>query len=146
MSTKTEDEIYHYLGKALPKQTKDILFQIDDFSKNQLPSAERKMLPSPKEMIKDERAGKTVFQSLKRVVYKSLCDPQSEVYKAWFKNGLGVVLDKKYISGAIAAALSGLGIGFKALIISAVALVLRFGLEVYCEHFKPLGIMEIRTK
>jgi len=146
MSSNSEDGIYLILGKALPKQTKDILFQIDDFSKNQLPTAERKMLPSPKDMIKDEVAGKTVFQSLKRVIYNSLCDPESEVYQAWFKNGLGVVLDKKYITSAIAASLIGLGIGFKALAISGVALVLRFGLDVYCEHYKPTGIMEVRTK
>ncbi len=146
MSSNSEDDIYLILGKALPKQTKDILFQIDDFSKNQLSSAERKMLPSPKDMIKDEVAGKTVFQSLKRVIYNSLCDPKSEVYQAWFKNGLGVVLDKKYITSAIVASLTGLGIGFKALAISGVALVLRFGLDVYCEHYKPTGIMEVRTK
>lgn len=146
MSSNSEDGIYLILGKALPKQTKDILFQIDDFSKNQLSSAERKMLSSPKDMIKDEVAGKTVFQSLKRVIYNSLCDPKSEVYQAWFKNGLGVVLDKKYITSAIAASLTGLGIGFKALAISGVALVLRFGLDVYCEHYKPTGIMEVRTK
>jgi len=146
LSSNSEDGIYLVLGKSLPKQTKDILFQIDDFSKNQLPSAERKMLPSPKDMIKDETAGKTVFQSLKRVVYNSLCDPKSEVYQAWFKNGLGVVLDKKYITGAITASLTGLGIGFKALAVSAVALIIRFGLDIYCEHNKPTGIMEVRTK
>lgn len=146
LSTNTEDQIYLILGKALPKQTKDILFQIDDFSKNQLPSAERKLLPSPEDMIMDEKAGKTVSKSLKRVIYNSLCDPESEVYKAWFVNGLGVVLDKKYLTMAIGAALNGLGIGFKALIVSAVALVLRFGLDVYCEHNKPSGVMEIRIR
>lgn len=146
LSSNTVDGIYLILGKSLPKQTKDILFQIDDFSKNQLSSAERKMLPSPKDMIKNEMAGKTVFQSLKRVVYNSLCDPKSEVYQAWFKNGLAVVLDKKYITSAIAASLTGLGIGFKALAISAVALIIRFGLDVYCEHNKPTGIMEVRSK
>jgi len=31
LSTNTEDGIYLILGKSLPKQTKDILFQIDDF-------------------------------------------------------------------------------------------------------------------
>jgi tetratricopeptide (TPR) repeat protein len=146
LSSSTEDGIYLILGKSLPKQTKDILFQIDDFAKNQLSSAERKMLASPKELVKDEIAGKTVFQSLKRVIYKSLCDPNSEVYKAWYNNGLGVVLNKKYITSAIVVSLTGLGIGFSALAISAVALILRFGLDVYCEHNKPIGIMEIRTK
>jgi len=104
------------------------------------------MLPSPKDMIRDEVAGKTVFQSLKRVVYNSLCDPNSDVYKAWLTNGLGVVLDKKYITTAVAASLSGLGIGFKALAVSSVALIIRFGLDIYCEQNKPTGIMEIRKR
>jgi hypothetical protein len=146
VAQKTIDDIYLFLGKSTPKLTKDILFQIDDFAKNQLTSAERKMLPPPSDMIKDEIVGKTVFQSLKRVIYNSLCDPKSEVYQAWFKNGMAIVLDKKYISTAVVAALTGLGIGFKALAVSFVALVIRFGLDVYCEHNKPTGIMEIRKK
>lgn len=144
--SNTVDEIYIILGKALPKQTKDILFQIDEFSKNQLPSAERKLLPSPCDIINDETAGKTVFNSLKRVIYNSLCDPKSEVYKAWFNNGLSIVLEKKFITSAVVAALSGIGIGFPALAISGIALVLRFGLDVYCEHNKPSGIMEKRNQ
>lgn len=144
LSTKNEDEIYLLLGKQIPLHTKNILFQVDFFSKKQLPSAERKLLISSEEMLKDEVVGKTVFSSLKRVIYNSLCDPNSEVYKAWFTQGLGFVLDKKYISGAVLASLTGLGIGLKALAVSAVALILRFGLDVYCEHSKPEGVMELR--
>lgn len=146
VAQKTVDDIYLFLGKSTPKLTKDILFQIDDFAKNQLTSAERRMLPPPSDMIKDEIVGKTVFESLKRVLYNSLCDPQSEVYQAWFKNGMAIVLDKKYITTAVVTSLTGLGIGFKALTISFIALVIRFGLDVYCEHYKPTGIMEIRKK
>ena len=102
------------------------------------------MLPSHNETIKDEILGKTVFSSLKRVIYNSLCDPKSDVYKALFSGGLGFVLDKKYIAIAVTSALANIGIGFKALAAFAVALVIRFGLDVYCEHNKPAGIMSIR--
>lgn len=146
LTKSTEDEIYLNLGKALPQKTKDILFQIDEFSKNQLPTAERKLLPLPQDLINDEKAGKTVFNSLKRVIYNSICDPESEVYKAWCTNGMMLVLDKKYLTIAVGAALNGLGIGYKALMISAVALLFRFGLDWYCQHNKPISVMEIRTK
>lgn len=145
VATKTEEDIFKYLGNSVPQKTKNLLFDIDSFSKNQLSYDERKLLPSPAEIIKDESTGKTIFSSLKRVIYNSICDPKSEVYKAWFTNGLSVVLDKKYITGAVIASLTSLGIGLKALAISAVALIVRFGLDVYCEHYKPIGIMESRS-
>lgn len=59
---------------------------------------------------------------------------------------VGVVIDKKYITTAIAVALTGSGIGIMALVISAAALVLRFGLDIYCDRYKPSGITEFRRK
>ena len=97
-------------------------------------------------LIKDEPAGRTVFSSFKRVVYKSLCDPTSEVYKAWYSNAVGSVVDKKYITAAVALALSGQGIGIIALAISAAALVIRVGLDIYCEQYKPATVTEFRRK
>ncbi len=139
------EELYKSLGRSVPTHTRQILVQIDDYSKNQLSPSERLMLPSHNEAIKDEVVGKTVFSSLKRVIYNSLCDQKSDVYKALFSSGgMGIVLDKKYITPAVVSALVGMGIGIKALAVSAVALIIRFGLDVYCEHNKPVGIMEIR--
>ena len=146
LDTLTDEQLYLAIGKTLPKLTKDLLFEVDRFSKNQLAYKEQKMLPSPEEMIKDEPAGRTVFSAFKRVVYKSLCDPSSEVYKAWYSNALGTVVSKKYITGAVAFALFGQGIGITALVISAAALVLRFGLDIYCERYKPAGVTEFRRK
>ncbi len=94
VTKKTESEIFLSLGKSVPQHTKYLLFQVHEFSTKQLPSAERIALPSPEEKIKDKEVGKTVFQSVKRVLYNSLCDPQSEIYQVWFKNGMGMVLNK----------------------------------------------------
>lgn len=146
LSTLNEDQLYTVIGKAVPKLTKDLLFEIDKFSKNQLTYKEQKLLPSPEEMIKDEQAGKTVFSAVKRVVYKSLCDPASEVYKIWYTNAVGSVVDRKFITSAVLIALGGYGIGLTALAISATALVIRFGLDIYCEKYKPSTITELRRK
>lgn len=144
VGTKTEDELFTMLGNNVPETTKSLLFEVDNFAKNQLPSAERKLLTSPHDAIKDEETGKTVFQSFKRTIYNSICDQNSPVYKMWNDKVIGAVMNSKYIIGAVAAALSSISIGVHALIITAAALVIRFGLDVYCEHYKPKGIMETR--
>lgn len=146
VTKKTESEIFLSLGKSVPQHTKYLLFQVHEFSTKQLPSAERIALPSPEEKIKDKEVGKTVFQSVKRVLYNSLCDPQSEIYQVWFKNGMGMVLNKNYIRGAVIAMFTGLGIGIKMLTASVIALVMKFGLEVYCEKYKPTDLMALRGK
>lgn len=146
IQTKTEDEIFENIGQQTPEYTKHLIFEIDSFSKKQLSFTERKLLPSPEETIKDKQAGKTIFSSFKRVIYNSLCDPKSEVYKAWYTNGISAVLDKKYLITAVAGAMNQMSICIKGLIVSVIALVIRFGLDIYCEHYKPKGVMEIRKE
>ncbi|WP_036158719.1 hypothetical protein [Maribacter forsetii] len=146
VTRKTESEIYLSLGRSVPQHTKYLLFQVHEFSTKQLPSAERLALPSPEEKIKDKEVGKTVFQSVKRVLYNSLCDPKSEIYQVWFKNGMGMVLSKNYIRSAVIACLASLGIGIKMISATIIALIMKFGLEVYCEKYKPADLMELRGK
>lgn len=69
IQTLTDDEIFSQIGQRSPKATKDLIFQIHDFSTKQLPSAERLALPSPNQMIMDKEVGMTVFESVKRVIY-----------------------------------------------------------------------------
>ena len=142
----SEDQLYEEIGKSLPRSTKELMYEVDKFAKNQLTYTELKALPSSEELVKNDLAGKTVFSAIKLVIYKSLCDPNSEVYKIWYTNTVGVIIDKKFITSAVIFALTGFGIGAKALLIPAAALVIRFGLDVYCEKYKPAGITEFRRK
>ncbi len=146
MMSQNESEIYSTLGKSVPDQTKYLIFEVHEYSTKQLPSAERKALPSPEQKIKDEEVGKTVFGSVKRVIYNSLCDPESEIYKTWFNNGMKLVLSKGYIRSTVVTALANLGIGVKMIAATIVALIVKFGLEVYCEHNKPSDLMALRGK
>jgi len=139
-----EAEIFVKIGENVPENAIAILFRIDDFSKKQLPSAERRLLPSPKDAIDKEKVGKTIFSSIKRTVYKSICDPESEIYKAWFNNGFKIVLNKYYIASAVGGALLNLGISIRAIAIYVTAMIIKFGLEVYCDRYKPEGIMDMR--
>ena len=146
VQTLTEDEIYASMGQAAPQSTKDLIFQVYEYSTKQLQSAERLALPSPNQKIMDKEVGLTIFQSVKRVVYRSLCDPESDIYQAWFKNGMQMVLSKGYISTAVISCLANLGIGIKMIAASIIALITKFGIEVYCEKYKPVQLMEIRKR
>lgn len=140
-SNASERELYERIGDAVPKETVEYLLRIDEFAKKQLPPSEVKYLPLPDEITKKNSLGETVFKPLQRVIWRSLCDPTSEVYKAWFNGGMKVVLNKLYIGSAVATALSNLEIGLKALAVSVAALILKMGIEVYCEIFKPDTVM-----
>ncbi len=144
LMSQNESEIYSTLGKSVPEHTKYLLFEVHQYSLKQLPSAERLALPSPEEKIKEREVGMTVFQSVKRVIYKSLCDKESEIYKIWYTNGMEIILSRGYISSAVLTCLNNIGIGMKLLSASIVALILKFGLEVYCEKNKPYDLMELR--
>lgn len=146
VTRKTEPEIFLSLGENVPQHTKDLLFQVYEFSTKQLPSAERYLLPSPEEKIKEEEVGRTVFQSVKRVLYNSLCDPKSEIYQIWYNNGMKIILSKNYIRNAVLACLAHIGIGIKMISASIIALIIKFGLEVYCYKYKPSDLMELRGK
>lgn len=142
----SDDEIFSRIGQSSPRATKDLIFLVHDFSIKQLPSAERLALPSPNQKIKDKEVGQTVFESVKRVVYNSLCNPKSEIYKAWFTNGMQFVLNKGYIKSAVITCLADLGIGIKMIVPSIIALIMKFGIEVYCDRYKPRSLMGIREK
>jgi len=142
----TEQELYTQIGQASPKATKDLMFLVYDFSTKQLPSNERLALASPEQKIMDAEVGQTVFQSVKRVVYNSLCSPDSEIYKTWFNNGMQMVLAKGYIRTAVLTCLVSLGIGVKMIAASIIALIMKFGIEIYCARYKPVGLMDIRQQ
>jgi hypothetical protein len=142
----TEQELFTQIGQASPKATKDLIFLVYDFSTKQLPSIERLALASPEQKIMDAEVGQTVFQSVKRVVYNSLCSPDSEIYKTWFNNGMQMVLAKGYIRTAVISCLVSLGIGVKMIAASIIALIMKFGIEIYCDKYKPIGLMDIRQQ
>jgi len=144
ITTQNEDEIFENIGRIVPQKSKYLLYEVHEFSLKQLPSAERLALPSPNQKVKDAEVGKTVFASAKRVVYNSICNPKSDIYKSWFNNGMQVVLSKGYITAAVTSAFVDLGLGVRSVIIWIVALIIKFGLEVYCERFKPLDLMNLR--
>lgn len=146
IQTLSDDQIFANIGELTPNATKDLIYVIHDYSLKQLPYQEKLSLPSPEQKIKDKEVGITIFESIKRVIYNSLCNQESEIYKIWYTNGMSVVLDKKYIISTVMSILMNMGIGIKMLIASIIALITKFGIEVYCEKYKPIYVSEIRNK
>jgi hypothetical protein len=146
VQTKTEDEMFLFLGEKTPEHAVNILLRIEEFALNQLHDLDRKYLPGPKFLSERREVGKIVFSSFKRTLWRSLCDADSDIYKAWFHQGMGVVLDKKYIGAAVVATFTGMGIGLQALAVSATALLIKFGLEVFCDVYQPEALMEGRSE
>jgi hypothetical protein len=143
--TKNEDEILFELGKALPPDSVAFLLKVDAAAKHSLTNKEIFYLPGKQQIMEKAELGRTTFRSFKRVLWRSLCDPKSDIYKAWYSGGLSLILDRKYFVMAITTALVNISIGIKALVVSAVALIMKFGLEVYCDRFRPDFMMEGRA-
>jgi len=142
--TKNEDEILFEMGNALPPESAAFLLKVDTMAKRCLTKKEVLYLPGEAQIMAKAELGRTVFRSFKRVLWNSLCNPESDIYKAWFCAGINRVLERKYIGLAVTAALLHLGIGIEALAVSAVALIMKFGIEVYCDRYRPDFIMEAR--
>ena len=144
VQTITEDEMFAIIGASLPRDAVDFLLKIDLAAKRQLEQKETLYLPTRGEIEKPTQLGRSVFGSLKATLWRSLCDPESEIYKVWYGQGFAVVLNRKYFATAVAAICIGLGLGVRAIAISVTALLIKFGLEVYCDRFKPECIMDDR--
>lgn len=137
----SEDELFDQLGRNAPKDTISLLLKIDGMARKQLLPAEIKYLPEPQSIENNCYVGKTLFSSVKRVVWRSLCDKNSEVYKVWHDGGIKLLLNKYSIGIAITQALMSSGINVSHLAVIITALVIRFGIDVYCDRYKPEDIM-----
>jgi hypothetical protein len=137
---KTQDQILIEMGNAIPQKSIDLLEQVQQAYTLRLPAPDRKLLPPPLTKDRKDELGKRANSALKRVAWRALCSPDSEIYKAW-SQGLSVVYDKKYIAGAIAASFNSFNISALMLAASAAALAIKFGAEVFCETFTPESLM-----
>ncbi|MNZ81818.1 hypothetical protein D3C78_1004980 [compost metagenome] len=144
--TKHEDEILELLGSSVPGGAFEFVEKVHTESIKCLTYEEKLRLPSPASFEQKQKIGKGVLSAFQSVIYKSLCDKESEIYKMWFTNGMQAVLDKKYLTGAVVSALSGLSIGTYAIAVYLTALLIKIGIEVFCETHKNQGIMSLRRK
>lgn len=140
--SKNEDELFLLLGSSVSNRALEFINNVRETSSKCLTYEEKKMLPPPPKEKRD--VGKSVFTAVNRVVWKSLCDKKSDVYKMWFTNGFQAVLDKKYLTSAIVAALNEFKAGIYAIVVYVTALIIKIGIEIFCELYKPTSLMALR--
>jgi hypothetical protein len=141
LMTKTEDEILAEIGKAVPPQVIEVLVRVHEYARKQLPASDQKLLPPPAKIQEKREVGSTVLSAAKRVIWRSLCDPEHDVYKLWYEQGMKGLFNQKVLAAAVAAALGGIRVGAYTLMVSATAIILKMGMEIFCETWKPEGIM-----
>jgi len=144
IQTKHEDEILEMLGANIPEGALDFVERVHAESKNLLTYEEKLRLPSPATFQQKKKLGKGVLSAFQTVIWQSFCDKESEVYKMWFTNGLQAVLDKKYLTSAIVSALAGLKIGIYAIAVYLTSLLIKIGIETFCNVYKPNNLMALR--
>jgi hypothetical protein len=83
--------------------------------------------------------GVKVVDSIKRVSWRSVCDPESEIYNIWSKQVPGF-FNKGYFASSIAATCAKFSIGIPILVIGVVAIITKYSAEEFCEKFKPIDI------
>lgn len=142
--SKREDEILEMLGATVPDGALDFVQDVRKESMGLLTYDEKMKLPSPDYFKERKKLGKGILAAFQSVIWRSLCDKDSEVYKMWFTNGMQAVLDKKYITASIASALAGLNAGIYAIAVYLTALLIKIGIETFCNVYKPDNIMGLR--
>ena len=145
LQTLTEEGIESNAANGIPREKLRRLFDAYSFSRNQLPSADRLRLPSPESRANDQEVGRTLIESVNRVLWRSLCDEKSPVYQMWFDHGMMYLADKKYLTAAVIAAMAQLNIGYFALAASVSAILFKTGIEVFCDRCEPVDLMIERT-
>jgi hypothetical protein len=145
LQTKTEDEILADLGAAIPPTAIAALLRVHEFARKQLPSGERLALPPAQSLVKKATLGKRIAGAAQRVVWRAICDPNSDIYKLWYSKGMAVAIDGRFFTAAIVAALNGFRVGSYAIAVAVTAILLKAGLEVFCETWTPKGAMIART-
>lgn len=138
--TKSESQIYLEMGRAVPQRSVDLLNDVRNTYTLRISGPDRKMLPPPITEENKEALGKRANSALKRVAWRAVCSPDSDIYKAW-SQGLSIVYDRKYIAAAIVAAFNSASITVVMVAASAAALAIKFGAEVFCETFAPRSLM-----
>ncbi|MEH6467123.1 MAG: hypothetical protein V7722_05790 [Porticoccus sp.] len=141
IQTKHEDEM---LGSNVPEGALDFIERVNTESKNLLTYEEKLRLPSPATFQQKKKLGKGILAAFQTVIWQSLCDKDSDVYKMWFTNGLQAVLDKKFLTTAIVGSLAGLKIGAYAIAVYLTSLLIKIGIETFCNVYQPNNLMALR--
>lgn len=145
VKNKSDQEIFGLVGQQLPQSALQLTENITDYSVKLLPIGDQKLL-APPPSISTTQFGQKVIDTVKRVGWRSVCDPDSEIYNLWSKQ-VPEVFNKGYFAGAIATTCAKFSIGLPILAVGVVAILMRYSATEFCERYQPNDIMiDIKDK
>lgn len=141
----SDDEIFNLIGNSVPVASIDLLRDVRNYSIKQLPAPDRKLLPSPEKSEEPKKIGKATFAILKRIAWKTFCNPDSSLYKLW-KDRVPKIFNEGYFSAAVITAMGDFRIGIPLIASGVSALIMKYTAEEFCDLSKPKGLMIDRGK
>ncbi|MEL6109160.1 MAG: hypothetical protein AAFU85_24395 [Planctomycetota bacterium] len=141
----SDNEILKLIGNSVPSSGIKLLHDVRDYSIKLLPAPDRKLLPASEEAERPLVVGKKTAAVLKRIAWKSLCDPESELYRLWSKQ-VPKVFNETYFTGSLAATLASWRIGLPILGAGIAAVAMKSTAEAFCDYAKPKGLMIDRSE
>ena len=144
LQTKSDNEIFGDIGSRV---SKDVLHQIEgikDYSIKLLPPRDQKLLQPAKALENDVTFGKRIVETIKRISWRTICEPKSQIYNLWNKQ-IPEVFNKGYFASAVAVTLAQYSIGLPLIAAGVVAIIMKYSAMDFCERFKPKDIMISRS-
>ena len=126
----SDTEIFELIGNAIPTASISLLRDVRAYSLNQLPAPDRKLLPSPDKAEEPKKLGKITFAIIKRIAWKTVCNPDSTIYKLWSKR-VPKVFNEGYFAAAVVTTMGDFRIGIPLLASGISALIMKYTCLLY---------------
>lgn len=136
----SDKEIYKLIGDSVPIAGIELLEDVRNYSIQQLPAPDRKLLGAPEQVRDTQSIGRATFSALRRIAWKTLCKPDSPIYKLWSVKA-PKLFNQGYFTAAIVATMNDFRIGIPLLASGITAIAMKYSAEEFCELSKPKGIM-----
>lgn len=146
IQSKSETQIYEQIGQVIPRNLYDAITGIKDYSVNLLPAHDQKLLYPARKTISKAKFGKKIIGSIHRIVWRSVCNPDSQIFKLWNKK-IPEVYNQGYFLVAVATTYAKFSLGFPLLASGVLAIMMQYSAKEFCENYSPQDIMiEIKDK
>ena len=107
---KSEDDILETMAAHMPYNAGSLLRDVRNDVILQLSEEDRKFLPAPGQVSQPLRLGRIVFNAVRRISWKTLCEQQSPIYKLWSRK-MPEVYTAAYFATSVTKAFSNWKIG-----------------------------------
>ncbi len=139
LQNKSEQEIFTLVGEHLPQSSLQLTQNIKNYSIKLLPFGDQKLL-NPPPSISSTQFGEKVLNVVKSVGWRTICDPDSEIYNLWEKQ-VPEIFNKGYFASAMAVTCAKFSIGIPMLAIGAVAIIMKYSAAEFCDRYQPQDLM-----